>query len=83
MKTNIKHQIEALINDNRQYIIEYGGNVKEYLFVDFANQDQGQNWYLTDDEIEEWETGDEAVRNEFINQITDLIDQYDYNVNET
>lgn len=78
MKANIKQHIEAAINDNRQHIIEFGGNIYQYLHADYANSDQGQNWYLTDEEIAEWETGDEEVREKYINQITDLIERYDY-----
>lgn len=80
MKSNIKQQIESLIHDNKQYIIEFGGNIYQYLHADFAAQDQGQYWYLTDEEIQEWESGDEEVREKYINQITDLIEQYDYQI---
>jgi len=54
MKANIKQLVEQVIDDNRQLIIDFGGNPYQYLHSDFANQDQGQYWYLTDDEIEDW-----------------------------
>lgn len=80
MKNNIKQLIGQVINDNRQYIIDFGGNVYQYLHADYANSDQGQNWYLTDSEIEEWERGSEEIREKYINQITELIEQYDYQI---
>lgn len=78
MKSNIKQLIEQVVTDNREHIIRYSNNPYEYLHFDFAQEDQAHAWYLTDEEITEYENGDEAVRECFNNEITDLLKEYDY-----
>lgn len=76
MKNSIKTIFENSIRDNRLYIEQYGGNIAEYYREDFAYQDQGHVWYLTDEEIELWEN-DEDERERLINEIHDFLDDYD------
>lgn len=81
MKANIKQTIDSIIRDNRAYIESYTNNISDYLIVDFANEDQGHCMYLTDEEIELWEKDeDEKVR--LINQINDLINEYNIETEE-
>lgn len=76
MKANIKQTIDSIIRDNRAYIESYTNNISDYLIVDFSNEDQGHCMYLTDEEIELWENDeDEKIR--LINEINDLINEYD------
>lgn len=76
MKNSIKTIFENSIRDNRLYIEQYGGNIAEYYREDFAYQDQGHVWYLTDEEIELWETMKDE-RERLINEIHDFLDDYD------
>lgn len=81
MKTNIEQQLESAIRDNKSYIKANGGNIREYFSTDYANQDQGQNWYLTDAEIELWENS-EIEESRLNNQILDLLSKYDIDIEE-
>lgn len=79
MKTHIKQQVEDLIRDNRTHIVDFGGNVMEYLMADFLAWDNGHCFYLTPEEIEEWEENEQR-REELTNDIYDLLEEYDYDI---
>lgn len=79
MKTNIRQQIEYLIRDNRHAIVDFGGNVADYLEEDFCAWENGHHMYLTPEEVEEWEN-DEQRREELINEIHDLLGEYNYDI---
>lgn len=81
MKTSIKTLLESHIKDNKGYIKSYteDGNIKEYLNGDLdAMGDNGFFWYLTNEEIEIWESGNEAEIERLSQQVMDLI--YEYNL---
>lgn len=78
MKTNIESLIEAVIHDNRQHIIAYSNNPYHYFMYDLAAADQAIKWYLADEEIKEYEEGDEATKERFYNEIQELLKKYDY-----
>ena len=79
MKANIEQQLKSAIRDNKSYIKAYGGNIREYFSTDYANEDQGQNWYLTDEEIELWESS-EIEESRLNNEILDLLSRYDIDI---
>ena len=84
MKNNTKSLVDAVINDNRQHIKEYNqeGSVYEYLYADFAT-DQGHCFYLTDEEIKLWESGEDN-RSDLINEINGFLEGYkDVNLNDS
>lgn len=83
MKSNIKSLLDAAIRDNKRHIRAYtsDGNIREYFAADFNAQDQGHTWYLTDEEIELWDNS-EAESEKLINQIWELLEQYNMPVEQ-
>ena len=79
MKANIEQQLESAIRDNKSYIKANGGNIREYFATDYANEEQGQNWYLTDEEVELWENS-EIEESRLNNEILALLDRYNVDV---
>lgn len=81
MKNAINTLIEMVISDSKEFIIQNGGNVAEYLIADAESADQGWLWFLSDEEIEEFENGSSERRSEIISEIQNFINSnYDYNL---
>ena len=80
MKNSIATMLDSFVHDNREYIKENGGNAAEYIMTDTKAQDQGWLWFLSDEEIEEFEN-DSVRRKELIQEITEYVNEnYDYDV---
>ena len=77
MKHQIKQLIEQVIFDNRENIVENGGNIKQYLDECFEAECEGQFWYLTDEESQAWDSSKEQ-REILTKEIYNLHAQYDY-----
>lgn len=80
MKNSISTMLDSFVHDNSEYIKENGGNAAEYIMNDTEAQDQGWLWFLSDEEIEEFETNP-ARRKELKEEITYYVNEnYNYNV---
>lgn len=78
MKTYIKTLLDSFVFDNEKSIIENGGNVAEYIIAETRAQDQGWLWFLSEEEIEEFENNP-TRRKKHIGEITKFVnDNYDY-----
>lgn len=76
MKSSIETMLNAYVYDNASYIKENGGNVAEYILRDANAMDQGWLWFLSENEIEDFENGNDA---KYIAEITDYVNNnYDY-----
>jgi hypothetical protein len=83
-KKKMKNAIETLLNsyvsDNAQFIKENGGNVAEYIMNTTESEENGWLWFLTEEEIEEFENNSER-KAELIEQITAYVNEnYNYNL---
>ena len=78
MKSSIQTLLDAYVHDNAQNIKESGNTAAEYILADSEAEDHGWYWFLTDSEIEEFETNKES-RERHINEIKDFVNKnYDY-----
>ena len=66
--------IDAVIRDNREFILGNGGNVANYLVDQVQNTDA--NWYLTDEEINEIDEEKQTVN--YNEVVAFLYENYDY-----
>jgi hypothetical protein len=81
MKSSISTILDSYVDDNSSCIIENGGNAAEYILANTEAQDQGWFWFLSDEEIETFESDLEA-RLKMIQEIKDYINtNYSYEVN--
>ena len=72
--------LDSYVSDNGSYIIENGGNAAEYILADTEAQDKGWLWFLSDEEIETFET-DSKARFQMIQEIKDYVNsEYNYEV---
>ncbi len=69
MKANIKQLTDAHVSDSRTHIV---GNTAVHLIEEARNMEGGYYFYLTNDEINEFETDDER-RDELIEDIEAFI----------
>jgi hypothetical protein len=80
MKNSIETMLNSYVSDNSSYIKENGGNAAEYILADTEAQDQGWLWFLSDEEIEEFENNKEA-RKRHIQEIREFVNaNYNYEV---
>lgn len=78
MKTTIETLLDGFVHDNQEYIKENGGNAAEYIMADTIAQDHGWLWFLSDEEIEEFENNP-ARRKELKEEIADYVNSnYNY-----
>ena len=78
MKNSIETMLNSYVSDNAEYIKENGVNAAEYILADTEAQDQGWLWFLSDEEIEEFESDKEA-RKKHIQEIRDYVNKnYNY-----
>ena len=83
MKPSIKTRLDAVEFDNKEFIKEEDMTVAEYLLFNSEQEDQGWLYYLTDEEIEEFENNDE-IANKHIEEIKEFVNKYyDYKIEET
>lgn len=76
MKNSIKTMIDSLVHDNASFIKENGGNVAEWILLNDEAEDQGYLWYLTDEEITDFENGNSE---KYINEIRNYVNEnYNY-----
>ena len=76
MKKNVKELLDAIINDNRDFIAER--KISDYLIENLENSETGLFEYLTEEEITEVEESDEK-REEMEEEVIDFInDNYDF-----
>lgn len=81
MKHNIASLIEMVISESKQYIIDNGGNVAQYLEQSAESEEFGWYFYLTDEEVTEYERADADRREEIREDIRNFIQEnYDYNI---
>ena len=65
--------------ENKTYIIKNGGNIANYL-ISLLDAEYGYHWYLTDDEIQEFETSSDR-RQELEDEVISFIkDNYNYDI---
>lgn len=82
MKNSIKTYTDAVVYDNKEYIIKNGGDVAEYLLANAENLEFGWFFYLSSEEILEYEDSNSNKIEEIRNEIKDFInDNYNYNIN--
>lgn len=72
--------LNAFVYDNSSSIKEDGGNAAEYILRNTRAQDQGWLWFLSDEEIDEFEN-DKEKRAAHIEEIIEYVNEnYNYNV---
>lgn len=83
MKNSIKTFLDAYVHDNAQFIKENNCNAAQYIIASAETADQGWHYFLSDEEIETYESSTveqrEAVREEiraYVNK------NYNYNLKE-
>lgn len=68
MKNSIKTLLNDFVHDNSEHIKESYSNVAEYIIATAEAEELGWLWFLSDEEIEAYESGTadhrEAVRDE-------------------
>jgi hypothetical protein len=80
MKSAIETLLNAYVSDNAEFIKENGGNVAEYIMNTTESEENGWLWFLTEGEIEEFETNPDR-KAELIEQITTYVNEnYNYNL---
>ena len=77
MKANVNKLIEQVIYDNSEYVKDYSSRA-EYLLETTKGEEFGWFFFLTDEEIAEFESSSEKAA-EFIAEITEYINSY-YNI---
>lgn len=81
MKTSIKTSLDLYVSDNSSFILENGGNAAEYILADTESQDQGWLWFLSDEEISEYENASSDRRQEIEDEIRNFVNEnYSYNL---
>jgi hypothetical protein len=81
MKNSIKTLLDAVAHDSRESIKASGGNVAEYIIVTAEAVDQGWFEFLSDEEIDEYESADADRREEIRDEIRAFVnDNYNYNI---
>ncbi len=80
MKNSINTHLDAFVHDNAEAIKESGKTAAEYILDDTEAEDQGWLWFLSEEEIEEFEN-DKEKRAEHIQTIKDYVNEnYSYKV---
>lgn len=81
MKTNIKTLLDGFVYDNKEDIIDNGGNVASFILADAAELENGYLWFLTEEEITEFETSNKHRRSELLAEIFNYVQEnYNYNL---
>ena len=81
MKNSITTLLNSFVHDNRNFIRENGGNAAKYIIETTEAEDQGWQWFLTDQEIDEYETADAARRAEIRDEIRAFVNEhYNYSI---
>lgn len=81
MKSSINTLIEMVISDSKNFIIENGGNVADHLIASLNATDQGEYWYLSDEEAEEYEKASQERKAEIYASIESFLNKnYNYNI---
>lgn len=84
MKPSIKTLLDTYIHDNKRSIISSNQTVAEYILADAEAQDQGWLWFLSEEEIVEFENATSERRNRIKNKIIDFVNENcDYSINKT
>jgi len=79
MKNSIETLLDGFVHDSRESIKESGMTAAEYIINDAKAQDQGWLWFLSDDEIDEYEASSAERRAEIRKEITDYVNNnYNY-----
>lgn len=83
MKNSIKTLLNDFVHDNSEHIKESYSNVAEYIIATAEAEELGWLWFLSDEEIEAYESGTadhrEAVRDEIRAYVNG---NYNYNLKE-
>ena len=80
MRNSIETFLNAFVSDNAEFIKENGGNVAEYIMTTTESEENGWLWFLTGEEIEEFENNSER-KAELIEQIRAYVNEnYNYNL---
>ena len=80
MKHSIKNLLDAIAHDNAQVIKENGGNVAEYIISTAEAIEYGWHEFLSDEEIEEYESADAEKREEIRKEIRNSLTKNNYNL---
>jgi len=84
MKNSIETLLSCFVHDSRESIKESGMTAAEYIINDAKAQDQGWLWFLSNDEIDEYEASSAERRDEIRAEITDYVnDNYSYFIEPT
>jgi hypothetical protein len=80
MKNSIATLLNSYVSDSSEYIKANGGNAAEYILEDTEACDNGWLWFLSDEEIEEFEK-DSNRASELIAEIIEYVNaNYNYDV---
>lgn len=79
MKNSVLQLTKAYIHDNKKYI---SGNIAEHLTTNAEHMENGYLQYLTDEEIEEYETNAD-MRNHYEECIVNFCyENFDFDIEE-
>lgn len=72
MKSNISQLLDSVVQENEEYVREEEVTFAEYILNQSESEDNGWLFYLTDEEIEEFEN-DEDKADEYIREIKEYV----------
>ena len=78
MKNSIETLLNAVVNDNYNYIKESEETIADWLLLNTREEENGYYFFLTDDEIEEFENN-EVRKNKLIEEVESyVIENFNY-----
>jgi len=72
MKHSIETLLNAVVNDNYNYIKESEGTIADWLLLNTREEEYGYYFFLTNDEIEEFENN-KTRKNELIEEVESYV----------
>ena len=72
MKHSIETLLNAVVNDNYNYIKESEGTIADWLLLNTREVEYGYYFFLTNDEIEEFENN-KTRKNELIEEVESYV----------
>jgi hypothetical protein len=79
MKNSVLSSTSNYVHDNKEFIIN---NVADYLLLNVQNEEFGYYFYLSDDEIYEYENATSYKRNKTRIEIEKfIVTNFNYNIN--
>lgn len=82
MKNSIGTLLDSYVSDNSSFIAQNEETAAEYILRDTEAWECGWHWFLSDEEIEEFEN-DSARAEELVQEIKNYVNSnYDYEISE-